>query len=212
MPTYLSPGVYVEEVPAGTRPISGVGTAVAAFVGFAEQGPVNEPTLVTNWTQYVTAFGEITENFALAKAVYGYFNNGGGRAYIVRLPYDSSGGATAQPVAQLSTKGDNSVPAFTVKAINAASTDLSVQVAAATGDDAQPDTFDVNILQGGKGLCPHAAFADDSADTELPEDISLERLFPSTRRGTRGIHGPGITLLQCDRTAMVDRGAIEVHG
>ena len=40
MPTYLSPGVYVEEVPAGSRPIEGVGTAVAAFVGLAEQRAV----------------------------------------------------------------------------------------------------------------------------------------------------------------------------
>src|SRR5205085_414778 len=38
MPQYLSPGVYVEEVEAGSRPIEGVGTAVAAFVGLAERG------------------------------------------------------------------------------------------------------------------------------------------------------------------------------
>ena len=49
MPTYLSPGVYVEEVQSGSRPIEGVGTAVAAFVGLAGQGPFNEPRLVTNW-------------------------------------------------------------------------------------------------------------------------------------------------------------------
>src|SRR6266699_6868175 len=49
MPTYLSPGVYVEEVESGSRPIEGVGTAVAAFVGLAAQGPLNEPILVTNW-------------------------------------------------------------------------------------------------------------------------------------------------------------------
>ena len=51
MPTYLSPGVYIEEVPAGTRPIEGVGTAIAGFVGFAPSGPINEATLVTNWTR-----------------------------------------------------------------------------------------------------------------------------------------------------------------
>ena len=39
MPTYLSPGVYVEETDSGSRPIEGVGTAVAAFVGLAEKGP-----------------------------------------------------------------------------------------------------------------------------------------------------------------------------
>ena len=45
MPTYLSPGVYVEETDSGSRPIEGVGTAVAAFVGLAEKGPFNQPTL-----------------------------------------------------------------------------------------------------------------------------------------------------------------------
>lgn len=77
MPTYLSPGVYVEEIPAATAPISGVGTAIAGFAGFAPMGPFNAPTMVTNWQQYVSAFGEFTEEFALAKAVYGFFNNGG---------------------------------------------------------------------------------------------------------------------------------------
>ena len=57
MPNYLSPGVYVEEVSSGSKPIEGVGTAVAAFVGFAEKGPLNAPTLVTNWTQFTTNFG-----------------------------------------------------------------------------------------------------------------------------------------------------------
>ena len=43
--TYLSPGVYVEEVPSGSRPIEGVGTAIAAWVGLSEQGPFSEPAL-----------------------------------------------------------------------------------------------------------------------------------------------------------------------
>ncbi len=61
MPTYLSPGVYVEETEAGTRPVEGVGTAVAAFVGFAAAGPYNTPTLVTNWSQFTQTFGDFVE-------------------------------------------------------------------------------------------------------------------------------------------------------
>jgi hypothetical protein len=38
--TYLSPGVYVEEVSSGAKPIEAVGTAVAAFIGFARRQPV----------------------------------------------------------------------------------------------------------------------------------------------------------------------------
>jgi phage tail sheath protein FI len=43
--TYLSPGVYVEEVDSGSRPIEGVGTSIAAFVGFAPGGPLDSPAL-----------------------------------------------------------------------------------------------------------------------------------------------------------------------
>ncbi len=78
MPQYLSPGVYVEEVESGSKPIEGVGTAVAAFVGLAETGPVNQPTLVTNWTQFTDVFGGFLEGSYLAHSVYGYFQNGGG--------------------------------------------------------------------------------------------------------------------------------------
>src|ERR1035438_440906 len=85
MPTYLSPGVYIEEVEPGVRPIEGVGTAVAAFLGLASDGPFHTPTLVTNWSQFTMTFGEPVEGSYLAHAVYGYFLNGGGRAYIVRI-------------------------------------------------------------------------------------------------------------------------------
>ncbi|HZM81085.1 MAG TPA: phage tail sheath subtilisin-like domain-containing protein [Candidatus Limnocylindrales bacterium] len=94
MPNYLSPGVYVEEVEAGSRPIEGVGTAVAAFVGLAAQGPFHTPTLVNNWSQYTNAFGEFVEDYYLAHAVYGYFLNGGGACYVVRV-----GGAPSAGVA-----------------------------------------------------------------------------------------------------------------
>src|SRR5215470_9537985 len=57
MAEYLSPGVYIEEVNTGPRPIEGVGTACAAFVGFAAAGPIGKPTLITNWSQYVETFG-----------------------------------------------------------------------------------------------------------------------------------------------------------
>ena len=45
MPTYLTPGVYVEEVPSANKPIEGVSTSIAAFVGLAPGGPINTPML-----------------------------------------------------------------------------------------------------------------------------------------------------------------------
>lgn len=85
MPTYLSPGVYVEEIDSGSRPIEGVGTAVAAFIGLAEKGPFNQPTLISNWTQFTTTFGGFVEGACLAESVFAYFQNGGGNSYIVRI-------------------------------------------------------------------------------------------------------------------------------
>jgi len=93
MPTYLSPGVYVQEIESGTRPIEGVGTAVAAFIGIAPKGPENKPTLVSNWTQFVDTFGGLYEGAYLAYAVYGYFLNGGGNCYVVRIGTAAASGS-----------------------------------------------------------------------------------------------------------------------
>src|SRR5699024_7219249 len=90
MPTYLSPGVCVEEVDSGARPLEGVGTAVAAFVGLAEKGPFNVPTLVSSWTAFSDAFGGFVPGSYLARSVYGYFMNGGGNCYVVRIGEDGA--------------------------------------------------------------------------------------------------------------------------
>ena len=94
MGQYLSPGVYMEEVDRGSKPIEAIGTAVAAFVGFTANGPVGQPTLVTSWTQFTEQFGGFLPDAYLPHSVYGYFNNGGSRCYITRLP-----GADATDVA-----------------------------------------------------------------------------------------------------------------
>src|SRR5215211_5976451 len=111
MPTYLSPGVYVEEVSSGTKPIEGVGTAIAAFVGMAPLGPSDQPTLVTNWRQYVEKFGDITAGAFLGQAVYGFFLNGGGNCYIVRIG-GSSEAATVEVSPARARIGDLEVRAL----------------------------------------------------------------------------------------------------
>jgi phage tail sheath protein FI len=144
MPQYLSPGVYVEEVASGSQPIEGVGTAVAAFVGLAEKGPFNEPTLVTNWTQYSTTFGGFVEGTYLSHAVYGFFQNGGGRAYIVRIGQQSSAGPKAR--AELGAGGAQPPVRVHAQAEGAAGNGLSVEV----GDASEPaeDTFKLTVKRG----------------------------------------------------------------
>ncbi|WP_018681087.1 phage tail sheath family protein [Actinokineospora enzanensis] len=145
--SYLAPGVYMEEVSSGSRPIEAVGTAVAAFVGFAERGPRHEPVLVTNWTQFKAAFGDFTPGCYLAHAVYGYFLNGGGVAYVVRV-----GGAgtdpAALPVAELPAAEGR--PGFTVSARAADARDLTVEVAAPS--EPGEDTFKLVVKRAGEAV------------------------------------------------------------
>ena len=149
MPNYLSPGVYVEEVEAGSRPIEGVGTAVAAFVGLTARGPANSPTLVTNWSQFTQSFGEFVEGSYLAHAVYGYFLNGGGACYVVRIGAD---GVMPIATAELPSAAEKGKPAFRVAAIEAgpAGNDLSVEVEAASEKD--EGTFKLVVKQAGKAV------------------------------------------------------------
>jgi phage tail sheath protein FI len=93
MPTYLTPGVYVEERSSGARPIAGVSTSTAAFVGVAERGPIGRATFVTSFAEFVRRFGGpllITPNVSehyLYYAVRHFFEHGGTRCYVVRTAH-----------------------------------------------------------------------------------------------------------------------------
>ena len=91
MASYLSPGVYVEEVESGPRPIEAVGTSTAGFVGAAPLADVrlDEAVAITNWSQFEREFvGGATTGTHLANAVFGFFQNGGSRCYVVNTRAD----------------------------------------------------------------------------------------------------------------------------
>ena len=142
MPQYLSPGVYVEEVERGARPIEGVGTAVAAFVGFAQKGPANQPIFIANWTQFVNTFGGFIPGGYLAHAVYGYFNNGGGSCYVARLP----GGEGAGVAASLPARAEPTLESLVITALEpgASAGEITVDVAA-PAEGAPEDQFTLII-------------------------------------------------------------------
>ena len=186
MPQYLSPGVYVEELDGGPRPIEGVGTAVAAFVGLAEKGPVNEPTLVTNWTQFVNTFGDFTEGSYLAHAVYGYFQNGGTIAYIVRI----GGEAGSAPAARGElTAGEGKQLPYRVQALEAgaAGNDVSVEIQHPQGEGASEDNFTIVVKKGGKVEETHADLTTkkgkQNAVQVVNQNSKLIRLEEATKGG-----------------------------
>ncbi|MEZ4384628.1 MAG: phage tail sheath subtilisin-like domain-containing protein [Nannocystaceae bacterium] len=116
MPSYLSPGVYVEEVPSGSAPIAGVGTSTAGFIGVVPDdasmpslpdgsaytiAAAGEPVLCTNFAEFTRSFGEVdnraSATSALGHAVRGFFLNGGTRCWVVRTP-SAAAGESSDPI------------------------------------------------------------------------------------------------------------------
>lgn len=93
MPEYLYPGVYIEEIERGPRPIEGVPTSTAAFLGETERGPLR-PILVTSYKDYLRWFGSTFTlpggNRYMPYASTGFFENGGKRLYISRVVGDGA--------------------------------------------------------------------------------------------------------------------------
>ena len=104
---YKSPGVYIEEVDRGARPIESAATSVLAMVGLCAESvqvlkpteaglkmvsatPPNTPTLITNWTEFINTYGDFEQTLPgsyLHKSVYSFFLNGGTSLYVVAIPF-----------------------------------------------------------------------------------------------------------------------------
>jgi phage tail sheath protein FI len=86
MPEYLAPGVYVEEVSSGIKPIEGVSTSTAALLGPTERGP-EAANMVTSFAEFQRWYGGFlpVEQTFMPHAVKGFFDNGGKRAFIARI-------------------------------------------------------------------------------------------------------------------------------
>jgi phage tail sheath protein FI len=131
--TYLTPGVYVEELPSANKPIEGVGTAVAAFVGLAPGGPVNKPMRISNWTQFAKIYGDpqnpdngpFMEGAYLGHAVYGFFQNGGNLAWIIRVGGE---GEDPEPRAALPAATDKDIEALRAVALPGVTGSVTVEV------------------------------------------------------------------------------------
>src|SRR5437899_13059186 len=94
MPFYASPGIYVEEVSSGARPIGAVGTSTAGFGGTTpdESARPDEAVAVNSWSEYlrILASQENPRPTALTRAVYGFFDNGGARCFVVNIAEGAS--------------------------------------------------------------------------------------------------------------------------
>lgn len=101
MPTYLTPGVYVEEVDGGPRPIQAQSTSTPVFIGHGGRDPLPDgvefgvPLAVTNWSEYARTFLGEGPMTPLSHAVNGFFLNTQGRCYVLDLGPDGTLAGTA---------------------------------------------------------------------------------------------------------------------
>ena len=223
MPEYLTPGVYVEEIDSGSKPIEGVGINTCAFIGYAKSGDFNTPTFVSSWTQFCELFGQeenkllaalsqalgITQEQViglkndsgkswlaftantldkvlksggtlkgdkgqplnslrefykayglsesvnpyingsyLAHSVFGFYNNGGGRAYVVRVPYAPDAAAAGEGVGR---NGKGAVAAAGPKMLEPARAAIGPMTFTAkeSGPGGNDIKIDVEVPEGG---------------------------------------------------------------
>ena len=161
--SYGAPGVYIEEQPSGSMPIEGVGTAVAAFVGFTErydteQGDPTDPggvkpQLVTSWPQYERVYGGFVRGAMLPHAVRGFFSNGGSAAYICRIPGgNGANGQGGNPTLVLPTASDPQAASLQLSAVDPAA-NLEVEVippAPAADGEEQSAEYSLRIFSEGQ--------------------------------------------------------------
>jgi phage tail sheath protein FI len=138
------PGVYVEEVPSGVRPIAAASTSIAAFIGVAERGPVGEAVKVFNFTEYQNRYGGFLSGSFLSHAVYQFFNNGGTQCYIVRVA--GANAATANIVLR-DRAATNPQPSLTISASSPGAWGNLLGVVIVNGTNDPVNEFNLAVFQ-----------------------------------------------------------------
>lgn len=152
------PGVYVEEVPSGVRPIAAASTSVAAFIGTAEKGPIDEAVKVYNFTEYQNQYGGFLDSSYLSHAVYQFFNNGGTQCYIIRV----SGENTATANIVLNDRGSAAQASLTIAAISPGVWGNTLAVVIADGTNNPGNEFNLVVY-----------WEDETTPLESYENLSM---------------------------------------
>lgn len=155
MPTYTAPGVYVEEVSSGSKPLSPVATAIAAFVGFTASAPDDDPSdpeglrprLVTSWPDFEKLYGGFAPGCMLPLSVYGFFANGGTTAYIVRIPNSAPAG---QPATKALPSADRALGAPVKVESVEPDADIQVVIEPEDSDTDGPRPFKLSVIERGE--------------------------------------------------------------
>lgn len=117
MAVYLSPGVFTNEIDLSVLP-SAQSDLVPAFIGTAQKGPMNTPTLITTADQYIDTFGNPFTDSEMGWAVIAYLEEGN-LCYVLRVGVEYTDGmdvdlaAIAVDVSGAKEQGWGRIPLFT---------------------------------------------------------------------------------------------------
>src|SRR5262249_11096170 len=153
------PGVYIQELPSGVHTITGVATSIAAFVGWAPQGPTDHAVLVQSFPEFSRQFGGLNTNSYLGYAVSQFFGNGGQQAYIVRLVWKDAKTASSANIGGTLTLNATSPGAW--------GNHLQVSVTQQTGN---PTRFTLQVIDGSTGTTLES-FANLSTTSTDPQYV-----------------------------------------
>ncbi len=170
MAEYLSPGVYVEEFESGGKPMEGVGTSTAGFIGLAERGPVKGvPELITNFADFRRKYGgylsenEYGEYRFLAYAVEHFFVNGGSRCFVARVaPADAKCAEGFAP--------SNEAPVLKITAKNPGAWGDNVRVVVTPSSKAKTQILEIIETNNGKKYLVKNAAGFNPGDVVLFSD------------------------------------------
>lgn len=192
----LHPGLYFQEV-AADKPIEGVSTSTAAFVGVSIKGAVNEAVLITSWGQFVTEYGSFTTDGYLAYAVRSFFENGGTRCYCNRVATSSAAkshchladGSDAEVVTVTAisegTWGDDLDAVITNWDATAKSFTFSVKE-----DDVVVEAFELCTLATLEGLVnDYSKYVTVDMTSATPADVVFKNQSVALAGGNDGISG-----------------------
>ena len=162
----LHPGVYIQEVSSGVRPIEGVSTSTAGFLGKAEKGPLDAAVMVTSFAEFQSVYGGFLGDSFLAQAALQFFSNGGTRLYVVRIAKNAA-------VADISLGDRKGTPAKTLTiASNSAGkwgNELDIEIAASTREPA--NEFRLIVRRAGTVLETHDNLSIDPARANFVENV-----------------------------------------
>ena len=179
-PTY--PGVYLQEIPSGNRTVTGVATSIAAFVGTAPRGSVDDPVPISGFGDFERAFGGLTRTSGLGYAVRDYFLNGGSDALVVRVVHHKDPAKDAKDVgavpARLTVDGltlEASGPGAWGNALHAKVEYLTATVAAdvAAGQGVSPNALFILTVSEGMGADAPTETYVNVTTTDGPQRLDL---------------------------------------